>query len=141
MLHTLLIAGLFLATAAFLAHRYVVTGRVGFVPVRPRRRAPAAFPASRAAGRPAAAPRQDDRYWGVEVQLPENGGCCRFVERFQGVRFPLNDAPPLPLPGCDAAHCRCQFRYLAERRGRSETVRRERRRENNPAVGRWSERP
>ena len=53
------------------------------------------------------------RYWGVEVIVPAD--CCRDAERFSHCRFPLDDAPSLPLAGCDR-DCQCRLEYLLERR-------------------------
>jgi len=41
---------------------------------------------------------------------------CRASQNALGVRHLSNATPPLPLPGCDAAHCQCRYRHHDDRR-------------------------
>jgi hypothetical protein len=55
-------------------------------------------------------------YYEAEVVIPNDGDdeghhACNAAMDMQGKRFPFNAVPDLPLPKCDAAHCRCMFRY------------------------------
>jgi hypothetical protein len=42
--------------------------------------------------------------------------CCSAVSELEGCRFLPQDAPKLPLPGCDQARCRCGYEHHADRR-------------------------
>lgn len=41
---------------------------------------------------------------------------CSASHRFAGQRFLSRQAPKLPLPTCDAAHCTCRFKHHKDRR-------------------------
>jgi hypothetical protein len=41
---------------------------------------------------------------------------CDAAEALEGERFLSGQAPALPLAGCDAASCDCEYRYHADRR-------------------------
>lgn len=41
---------------------------------------------------------------------------CAASHRFTGQRFLSRQAPKLPLPSCDAAHCTCRFKHHKDRR-------------------------
>jgi len=41
---------------------------------------------------------------------------CTAAQKLSGRRYFLNDAPALPLEGCDAANCECRFVRHADRR-------------------------
>jgi len=41
---------------------------------------------------------------------------CDAVEKFVGRRILEDDAPPLPVSGCDEDHCQCRYQYHADRR-------------------------
>jgi len=41
---------------------------------------------------------------------------CDAVEKFKGQRILEDDAPSLPVPGCNEAHCQCRFQYHQDRR-------------------------
>ena len=61
-------------------------------------------------------PNAEDCYE-AEVVIPNDGDdeghhACNSAMDMQGKRFPFNAVPDLPLPKCDAAQCRCMFRYL-----------------------------
>ena len=42
---------------------------------------------------------------------------CRASARYAGRFFPFKKAPPLPVDGCDAAECTCQYLGIKDRRG------------------------
>lgn len=42
--------------------------------------------------------------------------CCKAVRGLRKQRFLTNDPPLLPLPDCDLARCRCQYRHHEDRR-------------------------
>ena len=56
--------------------------------------------------------RHSPQFWGVEIQ---QGGCDASIA-LAGKRFAFEDAPALPLEGCDARMCPCQYLGLKERR-------------------------
>ena len=65
--------------------------------------------------------------------------CSKQAQRLQKQRFLMRDAPPLPLPTCEAAKCECRYVKFADRRvgprrgddyGISNTFVRERERRN-----------
>lgn len=41
---------------------------------------------------------------------------CAAVSRLVGQRFLSDDAPQLPLPGCDQASCGCAYKHFVDRR-------------------------
>lgn len=63
--------------------------------------------------RPPAA-RRDTTYHAVSIVPGEDA--CEAARRFAGQRLLSRQAPPLPLPACDAAQCRCRFRHYQDRR-------------------------
>jgi hypothetical protein len=63
---------------------------------------------------PAAAPRTDTTYHAVSI-IPGAGACSACL-RFAGFRFLSRQAPPLPLPTCDAFQCLCRYRHHKDRR-------------------------
>ena len=42
--------------------------------------------------------------------------CCKQAQSLQKRRFLMRDAPPLPLPTCDAAKCECRYEKFPDRR-------------------------
>lgn len=50
----------------------------------------------------------------VSIRLSKNA--CAAAEDLSGRRFLATAAPPLPLPGCDAAECNCRFVQHQDRR-------------------------
>jgi hypothetical protein len=50
-----------------------------------------------------------------KVKLVNIGGDldCQVVQNYERI-FPLNEAPVLPLPGCTAPYCRCDFNAYEE---------------------------
>ncbi|MDR2370201.1 MAG: hypothetical protein LBD71_01870 [Treponema sp.] len=47
----------------------------------------------------------------TQVKIVNMGGDldCKEIEGHTGMIFPINDVPVLPLPGCNAPYCRCDF--------------------------------
>jgi hypothetical protein len=47
----------------------------------------------------------------TQVKLVSMGGDldCKEIEDHNGKIFPISEAPTLPLPGCSAPYCRCDF--------------------------------
>jgi hypothetical protein len=58
--------------------------------------------------------RQSKRYWGVTIR----NGKCAAARRLAGSKFPLDEAPRLPVEGCRSLHCTCSYTGLVERRRR-----------------------
>ncbi|MEZ5541138.1 MAG: hypothetical protein R3F42_03750 [Pseudomonadota bacterium] len=58
--------------------------------------------------------KDNKQFWGVE--LAQTG--CMAARDLQGRKFTFDEAPALPLAGCDSAACTCQFRGMPERRMR-----------------------
>jgi hypothetical protein len=54
-------------------------------------------------------------YWGVTIQAREGRPCCTQVKELLGQTFSLDQAPRLPLPGCDL-DCQCHYQPLLEHR-------------------------
>jgi len=54
-------------------------------------------------------------FWGVEIGTPG----CESARKLMGGQYTFDEAPELPLPGCDSAMCTCQFNGLRDRRGRT----------------------
>ncbi|MFT4517632.1 MAG: hypothetical protein ACI9JM_000009 [Halioglobus sp.] len=50
------------------------------------------------------------------VSIRPQEQCCREVGTIKVLRFLSEDAPPLPLPGCNAASCGCKYVHHADRR-------------------------
>jgi hypothetical protein len=50
------------------------------------------------------------------VAIHHRDGACVAVERLSGQRFLSKDAPPLPLPACNAPECRCRYVHFDDRR-------------------------
>lgn len=55
--------------------------------------------------------KQDRRYRGVKVDAH-----CRSASKFAGREFDFEEAPSLPVSGCDEAVCSCGYAGLPERR-------------------------
>jgi len=68
--------------------------------------------------------RENPLFWGVEMGQPG----CEAAHALLGQQFPFDDAPQLPLPGCDSPNCTCQFKGLTNRRKRGERRQQEDRR-------------
>ena len=50
------------------------------------------------------------------VAVKTSGRCCAAARKLSGQRFLADEAPMLPLPGCDAASCKCSYHHFADRR-------------------------
>jgi hypothetical protein len=59
-------------------------------------------------------PRTVNPYHAVSI-LP-GANACGAAFRFAGKRYLSRQAPPLPLPACDAFHCTCRFKHHKDRR-------------------------
>jgi hypothetical protein len=53
-------------------------------------------------------------YRGVAIK-PGNDGCAS-ARRLEEQRFLAQEAPRLPLPGCDASLCNCRYSHFEDRR-------------------------
>ncbi len=53
------------------------------------------------------------KFWGVEILQ----GGCKASTALAGKRFAFEEAPALPLEGCTAHNCPCQYKGLKEHRG------------------------
>ncbi len=67
--------------------------------------------------------RTGKQYWGVEIL---HGG-CKASTALAGKHFPFEDAPALPLEGCEARSCPCQYKGLREHRSYHRRVQEDRR--------------
>lgn len=56
-------------------------------------------------------------YWGVRIHTPPDSVCCSAILMHENRAYPLEQAPALPVAGCDATRCLCTYRGLLERRG------------------------
>jgi len=56
--------------------------------------------------------RDNPMFWGVEMAQPG----CEAARELLDRQFTFDDAPELPLAGCDSPNCTCQFKGLTERR-------------------------
>lgn len=61
---------------------------------------------------------QQRSYRSVEI-IPHQSGHCAAVEELTGYRILADEAPPLPLAGCDHAKCRCRYAPYTDRRAGS----------------------
>jgi hypothetical protein len=50
------------------------------------------------------------------VAIAKNPAACLVSAQLIGKRFLSNDAPTLPMLGCDARPCRCRYQHYADRR-------------------------
>jgi hypothetical protein len=55
-------------------------------------------------------------YHCVAIHHDHEDGACAAVKRLSGQRFLSKEAPPIPLPACDAASCRCRYLHFEDRR-------------------------
>jgi hypothetical protein len=53
-------------------------------------------------------------YRGVSVRF--RATACEAAKQLAGKRFLARQAPPLPLPECNSAHCTCRYVYHDDRR-------------------------
>jgi hypothetical protein len=68
---------------------------------------------------------KNGHYWGVTIR----NGNCPAARRMAGRGFRLADAPSLPVPGCRAMRCTCNYTGLRERRSKQRRSNRDRRSE------------
>lgn len=75
----------------------------------------------RAAKPPAGSSKRAARYWitnpyhAVSI-VPTPAQACAAVKSLAGRRSLSTEAPPIPLPGCDALVCRCAYKHHDDRR-------------------------
>ena len=50
------------------------------------------------------------------VSVLAGPAACQAARGCAGTRFLSTEAPPLPLPGCDAAACKCRYQHHTDRR-------------------------
>jgi hypothetical protein len=67
--------------------------------------------------------KNNPRFWGVEMGQPG----CEAAIALLGRQYTFEEAPRLPLEGCDAAMCTCQFKGLVNRRVQQRRKQQERR--------------
>jgi hypothetical protein len=53
-------------------------------------------------------------YHAVSIKFGRDA--CAAAKASTGQRFLAREAPPLPLPGCDAHRCECHYRHHKDRR-------------------------
>jgi hypothetical protein len=54
------------------------------------------------------------------VSIVQPSCACSAVGEFEGARFLTDEAPLLPVPGCDAAKCTCRYTRHGDRRTRGD---------------------
>jgi hypothetical protein len=81
-------------------------------------RARAARQAGAQAGQDGPAPAATGRFRAVVIRPGRD--CCEAVRALAGRPALTDEAPALPLAGCDRARCHCRFQRLADRRGGDE---------------------
>jgi hypothetical protein len=64
-------------------------------------------------------------FWGAE--FCQAG--CNTARTLLGKQYTFDEAPDLPLPGCDSATCTCQFKGLKDNRSKTRRTHEERRNE------------
>ena len=69
--------------------------------------------------------RNNKMFWGVRIG---NAGCAAALA-LKERQYSFDEAPELPVPGCDSAHCTCQFMGLRERRTHVRRTHEDRRKE------------
>jgi hypothetical protein len=67
--------------------------------------------------------RRSGSFWGVRIQP----GKCNAIRPFAGRRFTFEEAPNLPLPGCNAWRCSCTYIGVPERRREERRIHNDRR--------------
>lgn len=67
--------------------------------------------------------RHSGQFWGVEILQ----GGCKGSTKLAGKRFTFNNAPALPLNGCEAHVCPCQYKGQKEHRSHHRRTREDRR--------------
>ncbi len=65
-------------------------------------------------GRPVSAHRVVNPYHAVLITHESTS--CKLVRQYEGQRLLAMAAPRLPVPGCDAATCRCRYVHCEDRR-------------------------
>ena len=50
------------------------------------------------------------------IEVRSDDGACEAVKRLAIFRFLPDEAPRLPVPGCDAKECACRYRHYDDRR-------------------------
>lgn len=63
--------------------------------------------------RPAAAPMS--KRWHAVTIVPQRNA-CEAASKAAGLRYLSAEAPPLPLPGCNAVECKCYYHHYRDRR-------------------------
>jgi hypothetical protein len=99
----------------------VVLGAIAFLIFRrPNAKSPAAVRPSRQPSQAASARTESIRTVGKSpfraVSIRVGGDPCQAARDLSGKRFRCNDAPGLPLAGCDKDQCICRYEHHADRR-------------------------
>jgi hypothetical protein len=64
-------------------------------------------------------------FWGVEI----GQAGCEAAQALLGRQYTFNEAPQLPLEGCDSAMCTCQFKGLKDHRSQHRRLKSDQRQE------------
>ncbi len=59
---------------------------------------------------------QDNRFWGVRIEHGGEGNACEAVLAHDQRCYDFKEAPPLPLPDCQALRCSCRYIGVEDRR-------------------------
>lgn len=103
----------------------VIAGMVWILRRQPIPKRRGARPISAAVAKPGGLEklRSNNLFWGVKICHPG----CRAARELQDQLYTFDEAPQLPVPGCDSANCTCQYRGLRERRVRALRIHEDRR--------------
>lgn len=59
-------------------------------------------------------PHEQHPYHSVSVETESSA--CKAQDKIKNTRFLSDDAPPLPLPNCQAKDCQCHYQHYEDRR-------------------------
>jgi hypothetical protein len=62
----------------------------------------------------------DQKCWGKKFSVRNRGNVCAAANALHGRIYANDDAPPLPLSGCNCTLCECHYVDLSERRSQNE---------------------
>ena len=77
-------------------------------------RRPASKKGPRRVERKTSSDESDSQYHAVSLRFPSDA--CNAAREMDGVRILATEAPPIPLPECDAQTCKCRFVHFKDRR-------------------------
>jgi len=63
---------------------------------------------------------KNERYPFRSAGIACQEGACEAVRKLEGARFLVRNVPPIPVPDCTSANCKCSYIRYNDRRGLSE---------------------